>query len=80
MEGKIKMEKEEDILILDCPRCQGPAIVEDEGDWCCYITCLDCGCHTVEVAYKSKEERLSGLKKAATLWNCGKVIHTERGE
>ncbi len=69
-----------DVLILDCPRCQGPACVEYENGWCCYITCLDCGCHTVEVAYKTEQEKEIALEKAAALWNVGKVIKMEPGE
>ena len=69
-----------DILILDCPRCQGPAVVEYENGWCCYITCMDCGCHTVEVEYRTDEEKKTALEKAATLWNVGKVIKMEPGE
>lgn len=71
---------DEDILILDCPRCQGPACVEYENGWCCYITCLDCGCRTVEVGYKCDEDKKSAIQKAATLWNVGKVIKMEPGE
>lgn len=74
------MKDEKDILILDCPRCDGPAVIEDEEGWCCYISCMDCGCHTVEVAYATEKERLSAIQKAATLWNCGKVIKLELGE
>lgn len=74
------MTEEKDILILDCPRCQGPACVEYENGWCCYITCLDCGCRTVEVGYKCEEDKKSALRKAATLWNVGKVIKMEPGE
>ena len=77
------MERKEmidDILILDCPRCDGPASVEYENGWCLYITCLDCGCHTVEVEYKSEKDKLPALQKAATLWNVGKVIKMEPGE
>ncbi len=74
------MTEEKEILILDCPRCQGPACVEYENGWCCYITCLDCGCRTVEVGYKCEEDKKSALRKAATLWNVGKVIKMEPGE
>ena len=73
-------DEEKEILVLDCPRCQGPASVEYENGWCCYITCLDCGCRTVEVEYKCESERKSALKKAARLWNVGKVIKMEPGE
>ena len=70
----------DDILILDCPCCQGPAVVEYENGWCCYITCMDCGCHTVEARYNTKDEKKEAVKKCATLWNLGKVIKMEPGE
>ncbi len=74
------MKDENEVLILDCPRCSGPASVEYENGWCLYITCLDCGCHTVEAEYKCEEDKESALKKVARLWNMGKVIKMEPGE
>lgn len=74
------MEDLKDINILDCPICQGPAIVEDEAGWCVYIACGDCGCHTAEVSYSSRKEKKEAIQKAATLWNVGKVLSSEPGE
>lgn len=74
------MEKIEDIDLLDCPKCNGPALMEDENGWCVYVTCCDCGAHTAEVAYQTKAERLESMKKAAHLWNIGKVLSPEPGE
>lgn len=71
---------DDDVLILDCPRCQGPAAVEEENGWCLYITCMDCGAHTVEAEYKTEADKKSALEKVARLWNVGKVIKMEPGE
>lgn len=68
------------VELLDCPRCNGPALLEEESGWCCYVTCMDCGCHTAEVAYKSEKERKEAIEKAAHLWNIGKVLSSEPGE
>lgn len=68
------------IELLDCPVCQGPGLLEEEGGWCIYAACLDCGCHTVEVSYESDADRESAAKKAAYLWNLGKIISSAPGE
>ena len=47
------MDIRQEIDLLDCPRCQGPALLEEENGWCYYVMCLDCGCHTAEVEFKS---------------------------
>ena len=36
----------EDIELQDCPCCHGAGIIEEEGGWCLYVQCLDCGSHT----------------------------------
>lgn len=69
-----------EIDILDCPRCHGPALLEEESGYCYYITCLDCGCHTAEVIFNSDSERLEAAKKAASRWNSGKVLSSDPGE
>ena len=33
----------EDIELQDCPCCHGAGIIEEEGGWCLYVQCLDCG-------------------------------------
>ena len=74
----------EDILkeldLLDCPRCHGPALLEEESSSYYYITCMDCGCHTAEVEFNSDSERLEAAKKAANRWNCGKTLSSDPGE
>ena len=70
----------EEINLLDCPLCQGPALLEEEDGWCFYVTCLDCGCHTAEAGYKSATERLDAARRAAEIWNMGKVLSSNPGE
>ena len=74
------MDIRQEIDLLDCPRCQGPALLEEENGWCYYVMCLDCGCHTAEVEFKSAEERLAAAQQAARLWHMGKVISSDPGE
>ena len=70
----------EDIELFDCPQCQGVGMMEEEQGWCVYVSCIDCGCHTVEVPYNSEEEKQEAYKSAARLWNMGKAISSARGE
>ena len=35
-----------DIELQACPHCGGDGVIEDEGGWCVYVTCCDCGAHT----------------------------------
>ena len=37
----------EEIDLQDCPLCQGAGCLEEEGGWCVYVQCLDCGCRRV---------------------------------
>lgn len=69
-----------EIDLQDCPRCNGPALMEEESGWCYYVTCCDCGCHTAEVAFKNAKEKDEAMQKAAHLWNIGKVLSSEPGE
>lgn len=69
-----------EVDMLDCPICQGPAILEEESGWCFYVSCLDCGCHTAESAYSTPDERLESARKAVSLWNRGKVLKSNPGE
>jgi len=74
------MDHLNDIELLDCPICHGTGLLEEENGWCLYVSCLDCGCHTAEVSFKTPEERLQAAQHAATLWNIGKVIPSGPGE
>lgn len=69
-----------EIDLQDCPLCHGPAILEEENNWCFYVMCLDCGCHTAEVQYENETERLDAAKRAALQWNIGKVLRSDPGE
>ena len=63
------MDMELDLDLQECPICGGPALLEDENGWGCYIACLDCGAHTVHIA-----DRPDSVRSAAYLWNIGKVL------
>jgi len=54
-----------DIELLDCPICHGAGLLEEENGWCLYVSCLDCGCHTAEVSFKTPEEKLKAAQHAA---------------
>ena len=69
-----------EIELQDCPLCSGPAVIEEEGSWCFYVMCMDCGCHTAEISYKAPTERITSAKNAAHLWNIGKVLRSDPGE
>lgn len=74
-----------EIDLEPCPHCGGVGIIEEEAGWCFYTACLDCGAHTAEVAYKTSadgdgDSRETAAKKAAGLWNNGKVLRADPGE
>ncbi len=74
------MEHFEDIHLEDCPCCGGVGSIEEEGGWCVYVQCLDCGAHTAEFAFDSDKERLEAARKVAANWNMRKVIAPGPGE
>ncbi len=74
------MDRFEDIHLEDCPCCGGVGSIEEEGGWCVYIQCLDCGAHTSCVAYEGEEGRVESARKAADNWNARKVIAPGPGE
>ena len=74
------MDKINDIELQCCPLCQGAGFIEVEYDWCVYVTCLDCGSHTIEVPYKTEEEKMEAAKTVASLWNIGKIVSNAIGE
>lgn len=65
--------------IYDCPLCDGAALLEEEGN-SYYVMCCECGCHSVNVNFKTEEQRLDAAKRTAMLWNSGKVIKGTPGE
>ena len=72
---------EEQLELVPCRVChEDSAYVEDEGGWCVYVVCADCGSHTAFCSYDSEEERDAAVERAVQLWNMGKVIAERRGE
>ena len=69
------MEIYEMIDLEDCPRCLGPSILEEENQGY-YVMCMYCVCHSAAISFKNDNDRLEAAKKAAALWNAGKVIFT----
>ena len=69
----------DELVIYDCPVCEGAALLEEEGN-SYYVTCMECGCHSVNVNFKSEDQRLDAAKRTVDLWNKGKVIKMEPGE
>lgn len=74
------MNNFDDIDLMECPLCQGPAILEEESGWCMYVACGDCGAHTAEFEFKSEKDKHEAAKKAAKVWNMGKVVRSDPGE
>ena len=74
------MDNINNIELQCCPLCEGPGFIEVENDWCVYVTCLDCGSHTIEVSFKTEEEKLEAAKTVASLWNVGKLVSNAIGE
>ena len=79
-ERKIDMDPIYEIDLQDCPYCRGTGTVEDEGGWCVYVTCLDCGAQTAHASYETPEERLAAAQQVAHLWNIGKVLNPGVGD
>lgn len=74
------MDPFKDIELQDCPVCHGPGLIQEEGGWCLYVECLDCGSHTGEISYRNEDERMDAARRAAHTWNIGKVISMSPGE
>jgi len=70
----------DEIDLQDCPVCHGTGLIQEEGGWCLYVECLDCGSHTGELSYSNEEERMEAARRAAHTWNIGKVIAMSPGE
>ena len=72
---------EEQLELVPCRVChEDCAYVEDEGGWCVYVVCADCGSQTAPSEYHSKAERAEAAAGAAMLWNVGKVVRSDLGE
>lgn len=70
----------DDVELQDCPCCRGVGCVEEEGGWCVYVQCLDCGAHTAHLAYRDEEERREAARRVALNWNLGKVVYPGPGD
>ncbi len=68
------------VEIYECPLCGGAGILEEDCGSSYYVRCLECGCHSVNIDFKSDDDRLDAAKRTADLWNCGKVISMSPGE
>lgn len=64
-----------------CPICHDDsAFLEDEGGFCVYVQCPNCGTHTSFISYNNEEEKAEAEERSVKLWNMGKVIAEGRGE
>ena len=66
--------------LQDCPFCGGPGLLEEENGWCWYVMCMDCGAQTAHAEYKTPAERDEAARRAAHVWNIGKVVRGDIGE
>ena len=74
------MDIHKELMLLDCPYCGGAGLLEEENGWCWYVMCLDCGAQTASFEYRSDAERVDAARRAAHLWNIGKVVRADIGE
>ena len=74
------MDFSEKFELQDCPICGGAGLLEDEEGNNYVVSCLDCGSHTVSIGYKEEAQAEDAARRAAELWNTGKVIYTGRTE
>ena len=74
------MDKNEMIILEECPMCRGAGMIQHEGGWNVQVECVDCGSHTVYVEYDSDSQRAEAERMVARLWNLGKVINSNAGE
>ena len=74
------MNIHEEMILQDCPYCSGAGLLEEESGWCWYAVCMDCGAHTAHFEYRTPEERPRAARKAADLWNVGKVLRGGLGD
>ena len=68
------------LVLQDCPFCGGVGLLEEENNWCWYVMCMDCGALTAHVEFSTPEGRREAAKKAAYVWNIGKVVRGDIGE
>ncbi len=69
-----------ELELQDCPYCGGAGLLEEENGWCWYAVCMDCGAQTAHFEFRTPGERRAAAKKAADLWNIGKVMRGGVGD
>lgn len=69
-----------EIELHECPYCGGAGLLDDGNGWCWTVTCMDCGSQTGEFAFTGESDRKEAAKKAAYVWNIGKVIRSDLSE
>ena len=74
------MDIRDELELQDCPFCGGAALLEEEGGWCWYVMCLDCGAQTGHFEYKTPDGRKEAARKAAQIWNIGKIVRANPAE
>ena len=74
------MDIRDELELQDCPFCGGTGLLEEEGGWCWYVMCLDCGAQTGHFEYKTPAGRAEAARKAAQIWNVGKVVRANPAE
>ena len=74
------MDIHEEVELQSCPYCGGAGLLEEENGWCWYVACVDCGSQTAAIDYRTPEERPEAARKAARLWNIGKILRHNIGE
>ena len=68
------------LRLQDCPFCGGAGLLEEENGWCWYAMCMDCGSQTAAFEYRTPEERVDAARKAAHIWNIGKIVRANPNE
>ena len=47
------MDIRDELELQDCPFCGGAGLLEEEGGWCWYVMCMDCGALTAHFEYST---------------------------
>lgn len=74
------MNIHEELELQSCPYCGGAGLLEEENGWNWYVVCVDCGSQTAAISFHTPEERPESARKAAHLWNIGKVLRSAAGD
>ena len=74
------MDIYEQLELQDCPYCGGAGLLEEENGRSWYVICVDCGSQTAAFNYASPKERFETARRAAHIWNIGKVVRSDPNE